>query len=77
MKSLEALRRIDIHLPRNDETQEKQFSEYISIIKKNLMAMEIVKQKLSVIGRCTFLPMSLEDLNLLTEVLDDECRTDD
>ena len=44
-KGLEALRRIDKHLIRHEETQEKEFSEYISTIEKELKALEIIKNK--------------------------------
>ena len=43
---LEALRRIDIHLPRHEETQEKEFSEYVSIIEKELEEGNKAKQSL-------------------------------
>ena len=44
IKGLEALRRIDKHLPRHEETQEKEFSEYVSIIEKELKALEIISK---------------------------------
>jgi len=44
-KGLEALRRIDKHLPRHEETQEKEFSEYVSIIEKELKALKIIRNR--------------------------------
>ena len=43
-KGLEALRRINIHLPRYDETQEKEFSEYVSTIEKELNILVVLKR---------------------------------
>ena len=66
-----------IEMLENKNISMSQLDDNINDIIKYLKAMEIVKNKLSAIGRYSFLPMSLEEFNLLTEVLDDECRTDD
>ena len=44
-KGLKALRRIDNHLIRHDETQRKEFDEYVSIIEKELKTLEFIKYK--------------------------------
>ena len=79
MKGLKALQILENELKfyYQDEWNITRYPKDIAIIEKELIALEIIKQKLSVIGKYTFLPMSQEDFKLLMEVLNDECRTDD
>ena len=44
-KGLEALRRICLQLVAHDETQHKEFDEYVNAIEKELKALEIIKNK--------------------------------
>ena len=46
-----------------------EFWKAYRIIEKELKALEIIKEKLSPLGRYTFLPMTQEEYELLKEVL--------
>ena len=65
MKGLEALE----HINKNIIVSQEDIDEDINIIEKELKALEILKSKLSPLAKTTFLPMTQEEYELVTEVL--------
>ena len=67
-KGLEALRRICLHLVAHDETQHKEFDEYVSVIEKELKTLEIIRKN-KMIRLEEWEGFSKEKYDLLKEVL--------
>lgn len=58
LEALQFMRERDMFLP-----------SYASTIEKELIALDIIKKRISPLGRMSFMPMSQEEYEILKEVL--------
>lgn len=50
----------------------KQYAHDIAIVEKELKALDIIRKRISPLGRVSFMPMSEEEYKIIQEVLNSE-----
>ena len=70
-KSLEVLKTIR-YIHDSEHGQDKAMNENFDTIEKELKALDIIKKRISPLGRVSFMPMSQEEYKIIQEVLNSE-----